>query len=98
MSYEWGYCTRQEDIIDGHKTPQENNCPLVAISKTVTSDDVQRAIEELSAITALQQMRTEPCGIIHHDPEFAIGECGACGYEIDPDYGWNHCPACGRKL
>lgn len=37
MSYEWGYCTRQEDIIDGHKTPQENNCPLVAISKTETT-------------------------------------------------------------
>ena len=48
--------------------------------------------------SALQAYRAEPCEIIHHDPEFAIGECGACGYEIDPDYGWNHCPDCGRKL
>ena len=37
MSYEYGYCTRHEDIIDGHKTPQDNDCPMVAISKTETT-------------------------------------------------------------
>ena len=31
------YCSRQDEIIDGYKKPQENDCPLVAISKTETT-------------------------------------------------------------
>ena len=33
------YCSRQDEIIDGYKKPQENDCPLVAISKTETTTD-----------------------------------------------------------
>lgn len=40
----------------------------------------------------------ESCTIEFDDPEYFVGECSNCEYEIDPDYGWSYCPGCGRRI
>ena len=83
MSYEYGYCTRHEDIIDGHKTPQDNDCPLVAISKTET--------------TSPKTERVEPCEYCRKPIYLKWNVSFIDGYyKLNDDC--NYCPACGRKL
>lgn len=82
MSYEYGYCTRHEDIIDGHKTPHENDCPLLAISKTETTScewcEKTGKYAGFAYATFFEQTASD------EEYEFSV----KCSY----------CPNCGRKL
>lgn len=69
---------------------------LTDIVQYMRGDPNEPAI--VAAITALQQMKREPCEVKYNDPDFEVGECSNCGEEISANYAWNYCPNCGRKL
>ena len=83
MSYEYGYCTRHEDIIDGHKTPQDNDCPMVAISKAETTS----------------RLCWYCGGIEGHEIVSVKTVVDEFGRELPAyDTPYNYCPNCGRRL
>ena len=55
----------------------------------IIQDDMQDALN--IAITALRQMRTEPC-------EDTYSQCEECGQAYLDNRGYDYCPNCGRKL
>lgn len=84
INFDW--CNMQSCLIDKYKTPQENDCPLVVISKTETTscdwcDGKEYTIDS----------RDYACLEITGNKLTAYGEGVATGYI-------NYCPNCGRKL
>ena len=86
MSYEYGYCTRHEDIIDGHKLPQDNDCPLVAISKTETTS--------VRALSCWYCTEMEKHGVVAVKTVLDKAGRKLDAYETP----YNFCPNCGRRL